>query len=321
MDIFRDYFTRENLVRSLEKAPYTPGRLGELGIFETVPLTSTTMAIEEQATNSGKVLTAIPRGAPRQRTGLDKRSAHTFTTATYGDQGDVMADEVLNARSVGTSGAAEIVESRRNTLVAKLRRTVDLTHEYLRMQCLLSPGTTEFGSTPSTVAIAADNDATKMRKEIFTKIVKPIETALGGLVYSGIHMLCEDGYWEQLIDNANIRATYLNWLAAAELRGDTRQMVTFGGVTFERYRGTSDVAITANRGIAFPTGVVGMFFQGFAPNDTMESVGQGALGQPYYLGSKLLTDSQGTKGTEVSIQSHCKMVCGIPAAIRTVTLS
>ena len=37
MDIYRDYFTRENLVASVAKAPYIPGRLGELGIFTTEP--------------------------------------------------------------------------------------------------------------------------------------------------------------------------------------------------------------------------------------------------------------------------------------------
>jgi hypothetical protein len=320
MGIYRDYFNRESLVRSLEQAPYTPGKLGELKVFETVPLTSTVLAIEEQATDAGKVLTAIARGAPRQRTGLDKREVHTFTTRTYGDQGDVMADEVLNARGAGASGAPEVIEARRNKLVAKLRRTIDLTHESLRMSCLLSPNTTEFGNAPAAVQIAVDNSATKVRKEIFTKIVKPIETAIKGLTYNGIYCLCEDGYWEQLIDNEAINKTYLNWVAAAELRGDTRQMVTFGGVTFERYRGTSDVNITSNRAVAFPTGVDGMFYQAFAPNDTVESVGQGALGQPYYLGAMELKDSQGVKGWEISVQSHARMVCGRPGAIQTITL-
>lgn len=319
MDIYRDYFTRENLVRALEKAPYTPGRLGQLGIFETVPLTSTTLAIEIGATDSGKVLTAVSRGAPRQRENLDKRSVVTFQTQTFGDQADVYADEVLNARAAGTGGAAEIVQDRVNRSVAKLRRTMDLTHESLRMAALVSPATTEFGAAASEVTIAMQTDATKVRSEIFNKIVKPMESALDGLAYNGVHVFCSDGYWDDLIENKAIRDTFLNWTAAAELRGDTRMGFAFGGVYWERYRGTSTVKITDDKAIAIPLGVSGMFYQAFAPNDTLESVS--ALGQPYYLGSKALVDSQGTKGFEVSIQSHAKMVCGRPGAVQLIKLS
>ncbi len=321
MDIFRDYFTRENLVRSLEKAPYTPGRLGELGIFDTVPLTSTTFAVEEQATDAGRVMTAIARGAPRQNTGLDKRKVHTFVTGSFGDQGAVYADEALAARGAGTTGAAEVVQDRLNRLVAKLRRTVDLTHESLRMACLLAPGTTEFGSAAADATIAVQTDATKTRQEIFNKLVKPIETALDGVTFSGIHVFCSDGFWADLIENAQIKATFLNWQAAAELRGDTRMSFAYGGVTWERYRGTSAVKITDNRAVAFPVGVSDVFWQAFAPNDTMESAGSGALGQPYYVGSKPVADAMGTKAMEVAIATHPKVVCGRPAAIIPIKMA
>lgn len=315
MDIFRDYFTRENLVRSLAQAPYTPGRLGELGIFETVNLTSTTFAVEEQAKDAGKILTAISRGAPRQQTSLDKRKVHTFTTGTYGDEGAVYADEVLNARGAGVNGQAEIIEDRRNKLVAKLRRTMDYTHESLRMTCLLNPGSTEFGSAAAAQTIAVQTDTTKTRQEIFNKIIVPIETALDGIPFAGVHVFCSDGYWSDLIENKQIRETYLNWQAAAELRGETRQAFSFGGVMWERYRGTSAVKITDNQAVAFPVGAMELFWQAFAPTDTMESVGAGALGQPYYLGAKPVQDALGTKAMQVAIASHPVMVCGRPSAI------
>jgi len=315
MDIFRDYFTRENLVRALEKAPYTPGRLGELGLFETVPLTSTTFAVEEQTTDAGRVLTAIARGAPRTNTSLEKRKVHTFQTASYGDGGAVYADEVLASRAFGVNGQAEVVQDRVNRLVAKLRRNMDLTHESLRMAKLLAPGSTEFGSAASDVVIAVQTDATKTRQEIFNKLVKPIEAALDGLTFSGIHVFCSDGYWADLIENAQIKATFLNWQAAAELRGDTRQAFSFGGVTWERYRGTSAVKITDDRAVAFPVGVSDTFWQAFAPNDTIESAGAGALGQPYYMGSKAVQDALGTKAMEVAIATHPVMVCGRPSSI------
>lgn len=315
MDIFRDYFTRENLERELANAPYTPGRLGELGIFENSNLTSTTFSVEVEAKDAGRVLTSISRGSPRQKTGLDKRKVVSFATGTYGDSGEVYADEVLNARGAGTNGQAEVIQDRRNRLVAKLRRNMDLTHESLRMACLLAPGTTEFGAAGSEKVIAVQTDATKTRQEIFNKIVVPIEQALDGVSFSGIHVFCSDGYWADLIENKQIRETYLNWQAAAELRGDTRQAFAFGGVMWERYRGTSAVKITDNKAVAFPVGAQGLFHQAFAPTDTMESVGAGALGQPYYVGAQPIKDALGTKAMEVAIASHPVMVCGRPAAV------
>lgn len=321
MDIYRDYFTREELVRVLSQRPYIPGRLGELGLFETVPLTSTTFSIEIETKDQGKVLTAIPRGAPRTKTGLEKGSVVSFQTTTYGDDGTVYADEVLNARGAGPAAVRAVIENRRAKLVAKLRRHVDLTHEFLRMSVLLNPGTTEFGSADAGQAIALGTDTTKTRQEIFNKIIKPIESNLDGLAYTGTHVLCEDGFWAQLIENKAVKDTYLNWQAAAELRRDPREMFSFGNVVWERYRGGAGINITANEAVAFPLGVPETFFQAFAPNDTVESVGSAALGQPYYMGSKPITDALGTKGWEVAIATHPRMVCGRPKVVRRITLS
>lgn len=316
MDNYRDYFIREELTRALAQAPYTPGHLGAMGIFESMPLSSTLFAVEVETKDAGRVLTAMPRGAPRQQMRLDKRVVHTFgVTNQYGDEGAVMADEVLGARVAGVSGAREIIENRRARVVNKLRRTIDRTHEKLRMACLLSPATTEFGAAADGVTIAVQSDATKLRQEIFNKLTLPIEAELDGLTHTGIHVLCSDGYWADLIEAKSIKETYLNYQAAAELRGAVVEQFVFGGVTWMRYRGTSDCKIPNNEARAIPTGVSDVFWQCFAPNDTIESVGSGALGQPYYMGSKALVDSQGTKGYEISIVSHARMLCGRPKVI------
>lgn len=319
MDIYRDFFNREELVRVLSQAPYTPGMLGEMGIFETIPLGSTVFDIEVQVKEAGRILTAISRGAPRQQEGLDKRSVVSFGTQSFGDQGAVMADEVLNARSHGISGSKELIENRRLRLISKLRRTMDYTHEKLRMNVLTSPATPEFGSGAASTIIAVQTTATKLRQEIFNKLIVPIESALDGLTYGGITVICSDGYWSDLIEAQSIKETYLNAAQAVELRGDVPMKFSFGGVTWVRYRGTSTCKIPDNQAIAVPTGVTETFFQAFAPNDTLESVGSGGMGQPYYLGSKPMVDSQGTKGWEVSIQSHPRMVCGRPACIIPIT--
>ncbi len=328
MDIYRDYFNREELVRTLSQAPYTPGQLGQQGIFESVPLSSTVFAVEAEAKDAGRLLTAKPRGAPRQRQASDLRNVHTFAvTNQYGDEDSVMADEVLNARS-GIAGAKDVIESRRAAKMAKLRRTMDRTHEVLRMNCLLSPASSEFGSAGSGVIIAVQTDATKTRKEIFDKLVVPMNAALDGVPYSMPLVLCSDGYWSDLMGNKEFRETYVNWEQATSLRsaiGANGHQVTppmrYGDALFQWYRGTSDCKIPDNEARAIPMGAQGLAWQVFAPNTTMESVGSGALGQPYYVGAKALTDSQGTIGWEMSIQSHCRMVWGRPGAVIPITKS
>lgn len=323
MDIYTDFFNRSELVRTLALAPYTPGQLGSLGLFQSVPLSSTVFAVEETPKNAGRTLTAMPRGAPRQTMGQDKRRVHTFpVTAQYGDQGAVWADEVLNLRGAGTTGQKEIIELRRAEQLARMRRTIDRTHEVLRMNAMLSPASSEFGAAAAGVVIAVQTDATKTRKEIFDKIIVPMESSLDGQMYSAIDVLCSDGYWSDLLDNAQIRSTYVNWEAAQGLRQGMKDFeggFSWGGVTWWRYRGTSDCKIPDNEARAVPRGVADLAWQAFAPNTTVESVGTAALGQPYYVGSKPITDSQGTLGWEMSIQSHVRMVVGRPGAILPIT--
>jgi hypothetical protein len=317
MDMYRDYFTRENLVASVAKAPYIPGRLGELGIFETRGLTSTTMAAEELGLNDVTPSASIPRGAPLPAMTLDKRKAHTFATATYGKQLPVFADEVLNMRAAGVNGAAEVITTRRNEAVAKLRAWADAVHENLRMGVLLAPNNA-FGNKPADGSIALSTDATKTRAEIFTKVIKPLESALAGISFSGVHVMCSDSFWTDLIENKAIKDTYLGYQAAAELRNDPRDMFTYGGVVWERYRGSASTAITNDKAVAIPLGVSGLFLQGFAPDDTIDSVGAGAMGAPYYPRAEAM---KGGKGWEITMQSHPVMVCTRPSAIVTLAKS
>jgi hypothetical protein len=106
-DAYRDYFTREQLMAAIAKAPYIPGRLSEY--FESIPLTSTVLALEDQPTNGASILAGVPRGTPSKIETLEKRSVHTFVTNHYRADGKVYADEVLNARAYGANAAAEII--------------------------------------------------------------------------------------------------------------------------------------------------------------------------------------------------------------------
>lgn len=318
MNVYSDFFTREELLKSIEHAQYIPGQIGAMGLFETMGLTGTTLAIESVPDDDVAVATAVPRGSPPNPLNLEKRSVHTFSVSTYSKQMAVLADEVLNVRAVGTSGAAEVVAARRDAAVAKLRRWVDLQLEHLRLAVINTPDNA-FGNSPADAVVAFGTSDAAMRATIFEKIIKPMETALGGVPYTGLVGLCDDTYWQALVSSKSVAETYLNWNAATELRNQTPEMgFVYGGVTWVRYRGAGTTVIESGKCKIVPMGVPGLFVQAFAPDDTIDSVGQGAMGSPYYLRAWDLDDA---KGWRLSIQTHPVMVCTRPAAILTVDLS
>ncbi|NCA72653.1 MAG: hypothetical protein EOM91_21880 [Sphingobacteriia bacterium] len=315
MDFYRDFFTREQLLVSLEQAQFVPNMLSSA--FETLGnVTSTNVDIEILGKDAAALKAAIPRGGPAPQSTLDKDGVEVFKTSTYADEIPILADSVLNARQRGSVNPA-VINDRRNRAVAKLRRWADLQHEYLRVSVLNTPNNV-FGNAPAEVVVGFGAADSGTRAAIHTGIIKPLETALDGLAYTGIDAYCSDAYWLGLIESKTIRETYLNWAAAAEMRSQSADMFVYGGVTWHRYREQGSVAITAGKAKVIPRGVSGLMVQAFAPDDTLSSVGMGETGQPYYLNAWPIDDD---KGYRIKIQTHPVMVCTRPTCVLTLKLS
>lgn len=318
MDIYRDYFSREQLLLSLANVQYQPGQIGASGLFETLQLTGTTFAIEVTPDNQVAEMTARPRGAPALPVNLEKRRVETFTiTAGYPQTGTVLADEVLNIRTAGVSGAAEVLTQRRDELVSRLTRQMEWQLEYLRMVCLNTP-TNALGTAPAAAVVAFGSNDAALRSAIHNSVILPLESALGGIPYTGLDAWCSNDYWLAFIESKSVRETYLNYQGAAELRNSPADAFDYGGITWRRVRAGGNIAITTGQAKIVPRGVPGLFKQAFAPNDTLSSVGQGALGQPYYINSKVLDDD---KGFQITIDSYPMMLCTRPTCVLTVDLS
>lgn len=313
---YTDFFTGTELLQAVAKLNYIPSQLAPL--FETRGLPGTKMALEAQPFNGGNLMSASARGTPSKAATMARRAVHTFDTAHYRHDAAVYADEVLNARAAGTNLVGEVLAARRDETLTLLRRNVDATLEGLRMACFLSPNNA-FGSKPADTVVAFQTDATKTRAAIFNSIVKPMENALNGIPFSGIDVWCSDGIWDDVIENKAIKDSYMYSQQAQALRGDPRDEVTWGGVTFKRYRGAGTTAITADKAIAIPRGVGGMFLQGFAPADTLDSVGVGALGQPYYVQAYPI--DSGNRGWHLEMQTNPVMVCTRPEAVLTIAMA
>jgi hypothetical protein len=318
MDFFTDYFTGEELLASIAKAPYIPGRLNDPAIFTTRGLVGTKLVMEEQPLNDAGVLTATPRGTPGKAQTLEKRKVHTFETSHYRVDGSVSADEVLNFRAVA-SMAREVITARRDETIAKMRRDIDLTLETLRINALNTP-TNAFGSAPADATIAFGASDSGIRKKIFNGITQPLESALKGIPHSGIHAFCSDGFWEELISSKEIKETYLNQQAANELRSQTTtETFRFGDVTWERYRGVGTTVIAAGKAKIVPMGIPELFIQAFAPADTLDQIGAGVMGSPYYVNARGIDD--GNRGWYLEMQTNPVMICTRPTSILTIKLS
>jgi hypothetical protein len=95
------------------------------------------------------------------------------------------------------------------------------------------------------------------------------------------------GVLRALTGHAKVEKAFENWQQGAVLINDVRRGFTFGGITFEEYRGqATDANGTApslhrrRRSPCFPLGTVDTFGTYFAPADFNETVN--TLGQPLY---------------------------------------
>lgn len=324
MDFYRDYFTGEALMATLSEQPYTAGQVGKLGIFQTLPLPGTIMALETVRETEDALPVAVPRGTPGNALLVPRGDVKTFVTDHYKKGAAITPDEVLNQRNPGAM-ARQVLAQRQAQKLAGLRRDMDRLHEKQRIDILKAPavssdGQSLYGAAAAGQTIAFGVDGTKVRTEIHAKLIKTMETALGGLTYNGYTVLLSNAAWETLLDSPYMVKTYLNTPAAKELTGQlpTDELNLFGG-RWIRYRGDSLIDLTANHAVVVPNGVQGLFYQGFAPADTADQVGAGVLGGPYYIEARAI--DEGLRGWQMDIQTNVAMVCTRPGAVIDLTIS
>jgi hypothetical protein len=172
---------------------------------------------------------------------------------------------------------------------------------------------TEFGVTQQSVAMALGTATTKVRIKV-QQIIDAIESVLDGLAYTGITVYCGASFWKAFIEHDALKQTVLNWNAAADLRNDPRNPISFGGATWMRYRGTSAVKIADTEAYAIPSGVADLFITRFAPANYLETVN--TIGAPYYAKAEPL---EMQKGIALEAQSNPLNLCTRPAAVIKLT--
>jgi len=325
LDVFKgDPFTLTSLTAAIQTAPYQPGRLEQMGLFGAAEGITTTTVMVEQYDNVLALVPVSQRGGPASQSKHGSRKIFTFSVPHLKPEDHMTADEVLGIRAFGSETEEESVAKVVATRLSGMRRNIEYTKESFRMMALKgqtvdAAGNTvdlfaQFGVSQETIDFELDNTAAVIRTKILDLMTK-IEDSLGGLTFTGIRVLCGKDFWASLIEHKSVKESYLATLAANTLRGDPRMEFEFGGVIFERYRGTAAVKVADNEAYAVPEGVVDLFIARNAPADYIETVG--TVGQDMYAKQWI---PEPARAVHMEAQANPLFLCTRPNAIKKLTV-
>ncbi len=316
-------FSLTSLTAAINNLPYQPMLLGSM--FEEQGLTTTQAAVDIQ----DGVLSLVevkPRGAPgKVITGAGRR-ALPFLIPHLPEQASILADEVQGVRAFGMESQAEVLQTKINERLAQMRRNIDYTIESHRLSAIMgnyvnangdsSSLFTAFGVVQQTKAMGWHTSNSSAARTKCTEVLAQIEDALGGIPFTGVRVLCGATFWASMLEDKDVKATYLNTQMAADLRRDPRLEFDFNGITWTRYRGTLSVLVGASDAYAIPQGVPGLLITRFAPANYNETVN--TVGLPYYAKGK---PKDFDKGWDMEAQSNPLNLVTRPAAIIKLTVS
>lgn len=337
LDIFNsDAFSLTTLSGQVEKTDYVPGLIGSLNVFEPVPVRTRTVWVDRREGEVNLIQTSA-NGAPPEELVKDSRDAVALKAVRLAKGATIQAAEIAGWRAFGTESEQEVVMMEYNRRMQRVRQDMEYTHEKHRLGALqgtlldadgstIYSYATEFGEIiPAATSFELDVTTTDVRG-ICHALTRSIARAAKGAWIDGtttLHALAGDAFYDALINHPQVRETYLNWSAAADLRGNAAfGAFTYGGITFHNYRGSDDnseIAVATNTAKFFPVGARDVFKHVMAPADEFIPY-VGAPGQNVY--SMNLRDTSGRDAWVRNEQySYPLYICQRPALLRAGTLT
>ena len=329
LDVFNsDAFSVISLTDAINRQPFIPGRAGTVIDWNEGGVSTTSIAIEEK----GGVLSLIdptPRGGPGNTAAKIKRTMRRLEIPHYQIDDAIYADEVQGVRAFGQQSVVEMVLAKvTDRLAEHAQLRLDPTLEYQRLGAvkgLILNGSgstllnlfTEFGvSQQSEQAFALATAANGELRAKCDGVKRMIAKTLGGLTFREIHAFCSDTFWDALIKNTEVRASYLQQQEAAQLRDGTAYgTFNFGGIVWENYRGgvgteEATAFIDADKCHIFPVGVPGLWRTVNGPADYIETVNTPGL--PRYTKQFRMPND---KGINLEIQTNSLSYCTRPRVL------
>ncbi len=322
-------FSVLELTQAVNIIPNRYGRVGQLGVFRSQPVSTTSVAVEYM---EGKLnlLQTGQRGAPAPVNTTGKRKLRNFTVPHLPLEDLVTAEELQNVRPFGmTTAPADPVRLKVNEKLLAMSQKHFITWEFWRAgalngQILDADGGVildlfaEFGVTRKTVSFALSSDTTKVVTKCL-EVKRHIEDNLLGDVMDHVHALCSPGFWDAFTTHKAVEEAYKYWQGLqSPLRQDLRAGFEFAGVVFEEYRGQAATAagathkfIPEDAALFFPVGTQDSLVEYVAPADFIETVN--TMGLPLY--AKQAVDEKYQRFVSIHTQSNHLPLCHRPALL------
>jgi hypothetical protein len=331
LDIFRsDAFSVVALTDAINNLKFKPGFVSASGLFSESSISTTTVVIESK-NNILVLVPPTPRGAPGVTMPKARRDLRALPVPHFEINDAIMAEEVQGVRPFGEETGTTSVMQKVGERMQEAGQSLEYTLEYARVGAIKGVVTYADGSTldlfreygiavPANIDFNLDAAAPgtgSVRKQL-AGLIRTMGANLDGIGFSGVDALCGDAFFDELIMNPEVRATYLNTQAAAELRqgyvqgGQVWGSFSFGGVNFTNYRGNNGAVpfIDTNTAYFYPTGVPGLFRTYVAPADYVETVN--TMGVMRYTKQYNMPND---KGVHMDTQMNVLNICTRPLAL------
>lgn len=306
LDIFNsDPFKALALTDAVQRNPFQPIGLGNLNIFDSNPIRTTALAIEER-TGVLKLIPVSERGAAGTQRTTEKRKMRYFDVPRLMHEDTIYATELQSIREFGTESVLMQVDTevaRRLNGPTGLLANVEFTKEAMRLGAvqglMLDPATgttlnnwfdefqiTQAAETGFNLAAGALNTLRPICNIIVRTMARKAQGAFTPA--TKVMALCGDTFYDLFVNHPDVIRTFVNWSDARDIRdgsaGAAFSQFEFGGITWVNYRGSDDnstIKIPDDRVKFFPVGAPGIFREANAPGETVDWVN--TPGKPVYV--------------------------------------
>ena len=322
------------MTTAINLLPNQYGRVRQLGLFMVDPVRTRTVILEELNGVLTLLKTQVP-GAPAPKMKNAKAKMRSLVVPHIPVDGVILPSDLQGVRDPG-SIEPKTLEMEMTKVLRQLRGSLAITEEHLMMGAvkgiiLDADGSelydlyAEFDITAKVVDFALDSDSTDVAAKC-REVIRHIEDNLLGDVMSGVHCLCDENFFDDLISHPNVEKFYLGHVQAIALTGadvDPRKAFRFGGITFEEYRGKATNSagstvsfIGSGNAHFFPVGTQSTFQIHYAPANYFETVN--TLGVPIYAKQVMTNDG---KRVDVLAESNPLPICRRPGVLVKGTLT